>query len=142
MCSNLPKDTTLALLTPKSEIASSQDSIIGGGQIISFLPGKKLVICPPPIIESWQDAISDFGVRSATVVSLGKLEHIKKKGYEEYQYIFVDEAHRFRNENTSQYKLLHEICFGKKVILITATPLNNSIYDFFPLIKLLRNIRV
>ena len=100
------------------------------------LPGKKLVICPPPIIESWEDAISDFGVRSATVVSLGKLEHIKKKGYQDFDYIFVDEAHRFRNENTSQYQLLHEICYGKKVILITATPLNNSIYDFYPLITL------
>ena len=100
------------------------------------LPGKKLVICPPPIIESWEDAINDFGVRSATVVSLGKLEHIKKKGYQDFDYIFVDEAHRFRNENTSQYQLLHEICYGKKVILITATPLNNSIYDFYPLITL------
>lgn len=100
------------------------------------LPGKKLVICPPPIIENWEDAINDFGVRSATVVSLGKLEHIKKKGYQDFDYIFVDEAHRFRNENTSQYQLLHEICYGKKVILITATPLNNSIYDFYPLITL------
>ena len=100
------------------------------------LPGKKLVICPPPIIENWEDAINDFGVRSATVVSLGKLEHIKKKGYQDFNYIFVDEAHRFRNENTSQYQLLHEICYGKKVILITATPLNNSIYDFYPLITL------
>lgn len=100
------------------------------------LPGKKLVICPPPIIENWEDAINDFGVRSATVVSLGKLEHIKKKGYQDFDYIFVDEAHRFRNENTSQYQLLHEICYGKKVILITATPLNNSIYDFYPIITL------
>lgn len=100
------------------------------------LPGKKLVICPPPIIENWEDAINDFGVRSATVFSLGKLEHIKKKGYQDFDYIFVDEAHRFRNENTSQYQLLHEICYGKKVILITATPLNNSIYDFYPLITL------
>ena len=100
------------------------------------LPGKKLVICPPPIIESWQDAINDFGVRSATVVSLGKLEQIKKKGYDDYKYIFVDEAHRFRNENTTQYQMLHEICYGKKVILITATPLNNSIYDFYPLLRL------
>ena len=100
------------------------------------LPGKKLIICPPPIIESWQDAINDFGVRSATVVSLGKLEQIKKKGYEDYKYVFVDEAHRFRNENTTQYQMLHEICYGKKVILITATPLNNSIYDFYPLLRL------
>lgn len=103
------------------------------------LPGKKLIICPPPIIESWQDAIFDFGVRGAKVVSLGKLEQIKKEGYEDYNYIFVDEAHRFRNEQTSQYQLLHEICYGKKVILITATPLNNSIYDFYPLIKLFQS---
>ena len=100
------------------------------------LPGKKLIICPPPIIESWEDAIFDFGVRGAKVVSLGKLEQIKKQGYEDYNYIFVDEAHRFRNEQTTQYQLLHEICYGKKVVLITATPLNNSIYDFYPLIKL------
>ena len=103
------------------------------------LPGKKLIICPPPIIDSWQDAIFDFGVRGAKVVSLGKLEQIKKEGYEDFNYIFVDEAHRFRNEQTSQYQLLHEICFGKKVILITATPLNNSIYDFYPLIKLFQS---
>ena len=100
------------------------------------LPGKKLIICPPPIIESWEDAIFDFGVRCAKVLSLGKLEQIKKQGYEDYNYIFVDEAHRFRNEQTTQYQLLHEICYGKKVVLITATPLNNSIYDFYPLIKL------
>ncbi len=103
------------------------------------LSGKKLIICPPPVIENWKDAINDFGVRSAEVESLGKLEHIKKKGYDKYDYIFVDEAHRFRNEATAQYKLLNEICYGKKVILITATPLNNSIYDFLPLIKLFQD---
>lgn len=103
------------------------------------LPGKKLIISPPPIIGSWEDAIFDFGVRGAKVVSLGKLEQIKKQGYEDYNYIFVDEAHRFRNEQTEQYRLLHQICYGKKVILITATPLNNSIYDFYPLIKLFQS---
>lgn len=100
------------------------------------LSGKKLFICPPSIIDTWKKAIDDFGVRSATVESIGKLSHIIKHGYKKYDYIFVDEAHRFRNENTVQYKQLHEICFGKKVILITATPLNNSVYDFLPLIKL------
>ena len=49
------------------------------------LPGKKLIICPPPIIDSWQDAIFDFGVRGAKVVSLGKLEQIKKEGYEDFK---------------------------------------------------------
>ena len=100
------------------------------------ISGQKLIICPPHIQETWQDVIQDFGVGGAKVVSLGKLDKVIKKGVDKYDYVFVDEAHRFRNENTDQYQMLHQICAGKKVILITATPLNNSIYDFYPLIKL------
>ena len=100
------------------------------------ISGQKLIICPPHIQETWQDVIQDFGVGGAKVVSLGKLDQIIKKGTDKYDYVFVDEAHRFRNENTDQYQMLHQICAGKKVILITATPLNNSVYDFYPLIRL------
>ncbi|MDR2057705.1 MAG: hypothetical protein LBP83_05385, partial [Dysgonamonadaceae bacterium] len=35
----------------------------------------------------------------------------------------VDEAHRLRNENTQAYANLLDICRGKKVVLVTATPL-------------------
>ena len=100
------------------------------------LAGKKLIICPPHIKDNWEDVLNDFEVGGAKVVSLGKLDKVISKGTEKYEYVFVDEAHRFRNENTEQYQMLHQICAGKKVILITATPLNNSIYDFYPLIKL------
>lgn len=58
------------------------------------------------------------------------------KGGNDYDYIFIDEAHRFRNETTSEYAYLKSICLNKKVILITATPLNNSFYDFKSLIAL------
>lgn len=100
------------------------------------LVGQKLIICPPHIKENWDDVLNDFEVGGAKVISLGNLDKILNKGTEKYDYVFVDEAHRFRNENTEQYQRLHQICAGKKVILITATPLNNSIYDFYPLIKL------
>jgi HKD family nuclease len=100
------------------------------------LPGKKLVICPPPIKDNWEEAFRDFGIRNFEVESIGRLEHIIKKGVERYDYIFIDEAHRFRNENTNQYQLLHQICLNKKILLISATPLNNSVYDFFSLLKL------
>ena len=43
--------------------------------------------------------------------------------------MFVDESHRFRNAETEQYRQLHEICVGKKVILISATPQNNYTTD-------------
>ena len=89
--------------------------------------GKKLVICPPVLKDYWEKALLDFDV-SATVESLGKLDHILNDN-NEYTYIFVDEAHRFRNANTENFSKLHEICYGKKVILISATPINNYSSD-------------
>ncbi|NOZ72532.1 MAG: DEAD/DEAH box helicase, partial [Chloroflexi bacterium] len=97
--------------------------------------GRILIICPPVLKEYWEETFRDFRV-PATVESLGKLDHILEKGHERYRYVFVDEAHRFRNENTQQYEKLHKICWGKKVILVSATPLNNQIDDIFSQLKL------
>ena len=97
--------------------------------------GHILIICPPVLKEYWEETFRDFRV-PATVESLGKLDHILEKGHAKYKYVFVDEAHRFRNENTQQYEKLHKICWGKKVILVSATPLNNQIDDIFSQLKL------
>jgi len=97
--------------------------------------GRILVICPPVLKEYWEETFRDFRV-PATVESLGKLDHILERGHERFKYVFVDEAHRFRNENTQQYEKLHTICWGKKVILVSATPLNNQIYDIYSQLKL------
>ena len=47
----------------------------------------------------------------------------------QHSYVFVDEAHRFRNSSTEAFTELHQICRGKKVILISATPINNYTSD-------------
>ena len=104
-----------------------------------LLPGKKLFITPPPVMDNWKDALRDFGVKKFDVQSCGMLKKIAEKINKignDYEYIFIDEAHRFRNETTSEYANLKTICLNKKVILITATPLNNSFYDFKSLISL------
>lgn len=90
--------------------------------------GKKLIICPPVIVDYWKQVLLDFDV-SATVESLGKLDRLLEKGVDDYTYVFVDEAHRFRNDGTESYSKLHEICNGKKVVLISATPINNYARD-------------
>ncbi len=100
------------------------------------LPGKILVICPPVLQDYWHDTFFEFGIRGYKVESLGKLEQIIKSGADRFDYIFIDEAHRFRNEVTLGYEKLHEICFGKKVILVSATPLNNTIDDIYSQLKL------
>lgn len=104
--------------------------------LLQQLRGRTLVICPPVLREYWRDSLFDFGIRSFEVESLGKLEHLIKKGIEKYDYIVVDEAHRFRNEGTQSYANLLDICRGKKVILVTATPLNNTVDDIFAQLKL------
>lgn len=99
------------------------------------LLGRILVICPPVLQDYWEDTFRDFGVRNFEVESLGKLDKILDKD-RPYDYIFIDEAHRFRNEYTQGYEKLFEICFGKKIILVSATPLNNSTNDIFSQLKL------
>lgn len=89
------------------------------------LEGKKLFLCPPVLVEYWDKVLFDFNVRGYKVESEGKLDKIIENGAEQFDYVFVDESHRFRNSDTEQYRQLHEICVGKKVILISATPQNN-----------------
>lgn len=104
-------------------------------QLLQQVKGRILVVCPPLLIDYWKESLLEFRV-PAEVESLGKLEHIIRKGIGKYDYIVVDEAHRFRNEGTQSYADLLDICRGKKVILVTATPLNNSIDDIFSQLKL------
>jgi superfamily II DNA/RNA helicase len=66
---------------------------------------------------------------AADVESLGKLDSILEKGVDKFKYVFIDEAHRFRNAGTESFSNLHKICYGKKVVLISATPINNYSSD-------------
>ena len=100
--------------------------------------GKKLVICPPVLVKQWQDVLFNFNV-SAKVESLGKLDKIIDEGVEQYKYIFVDESHRFRSEKTESFSKLHKICYGKKIILISATPINNYSTDIESQISLFQS---
>ncbi len=104
--------------------------------LLQQIQGKTLVVCPPVLKDYWKDSLFEFGIRSFEVESLGKLEYIIKKGLDRYDYVVIDEAHRFRNENTQSYANLLDICRGKKVILVTATPLNNTVDDIFAQLKL------
>ncbi len=89
----------------------------------------KLIVCPPVLVDYWRNVLQEFDVARCDVESLGKLEKIIEKGTDKYSYVFVDEAHRFRNSGTDAFTELHQICHGKKVILISATPINNYTSD-------------
>ncbi len=109
------------------------------------IDGRTLVIAPPVLLDkrnpgSWPNIFSDFRV-PADFESRGKLDHILRRGTEKYKNIIIDEAHRFRTETNITYEKLAEICRGKRVILVTATPYNNSPKDILSQIKLFQKAR-
>src|SRR3990167_6663286 len=109
------------------------------------LDGRTLVIAPPVLLEksnpgSWTNVFSDFRV-PADFESLGKLDDLINRGTEKYTNIIIDEAHRFRTETTVTYEKLAEICRGKRVVLVTATPYNNAPKDILSLLKLFQKAK-
>jgi superfamily II DNA/RNA helicase len=109
------------------------------------LDGRCLVIAPPVLLDrdnpgSWPNVFSDFRVH-ADFESLGKLDKIMERGTDRYKNIFIDEAHRFRSETNITYEQLAQICRGKRVILVTATPLNNAPRDILAQIKLFQKAK-
>ncbi len=103
------------------------------------LNGGKLIICPPALIDYWEETFFEFGVKKFEVESVGKLDRILESNLDKYDTIFIDEAHHFRNEYTFGFEKLVEITYGKKVVLITATPLNNTFLDLLNQIKLFQS---
>ena len=124
--------------------------VVGLGKtVIACLVAKALgkrgiVICPPHLIgdenrtSGWKKYLSDFKLYDWEVRSVGKLESTLEfvRESEDIEIIIVDEAHRFRNERTQSYHYLNEICRGKIVLLLTATPFNNRPSDLYALLKL------
>jgi hypothetical protein len=56
----------------------------------------------------------------------------------EYQCVVVDEAHNYRNPDTrARAAVLRKLLWGQRrdVLLLTATPVNNSLWDLFHLLR-------
>lgn len=97
---------------------------------------KTIIISPPHLISQWQDYVWDF-VLNARIYSSGKIAQALEENFDEEQkLIIIDEAHKYRNENTKDYSILHQLCQKNKVMLLSATPFNNRPQDIFSLIRL------
>lgn len=119
-----------------------------GKSIIASLIAKNLgqrglVICPPGLMgdkmtgTGWWGYIQEFRLYDWEVASRGRIQELSENiDDKDFEVVIVDEAHRFRNEDTADYEALLNICRDKTVILLTATPFNNTPADIFSLLKL------
>lgn len=108
---------------------------------------KALVVHPPAVELNWKETFKAFGIYAQThFVSTGSLKKVTAgEGYcqpGEYSLVIVDESHAFSNHHTIAFDLLQRICksgrpngqvpgVDKKVILLTATLLQNSPEDIY-----------
>jgi len=107
--------------------------------------GKRgIVICPPGLVgdknlnSGWKKYVEQFKLPDWEVRSSGDLENTRDfiKKVEDIEVVIIDEAHRFRNQDTKDYDFLKNICREKIVILLTATPFNNRPGDILSLLSL------
>ncbi|MFQ5456436.1 MAG: helicase-related protein, partial [Nitrospirota bacterium] len=110
------------------------------------LKKRGIVIAPPGIVgdkdkkSGWKRYLEEFYLSKLgwDAYSVGDLQGIKEavSRSKDIEVVIIDEAHRFRNQDTRDYEYLKNICRGKRVILLTATPFNNRPADIFSLLKL------
>jgi len=125
-----------------SDVIGLGKSIVGS-TAANNLNLKTIVIAPPHLVPQWEDYMNDFRVSFSKVFSRGVIEKAldyyrkeSKDGKDEKWLIIIDEAHNYRNEYTQDYGMLHELCQGNKVMLLTATPFNNQPSDIYSMLKL------
>ena len=87
-----------------------------------------MYICPPHLQDQWRNIKLQH--ISGEIESRGKIEKCLEYERPGENLIIIDEAQSFRNDLTNDYSLLHKLCQGNKVILLSATHLiiNLKIY--------------
>jgi hypothetical protein len=117
-----------------------------GSELLDHFVNKEglraLVIVPAALRDSfWEQHLRARNI-AGQVLSYQQLAAEEQLGGERaflsldkdaYRFVLVDEAHAFRNPDTDQYRALSRLMGGtrKKLCLMTATPVNNSIHDLY-----------
>jgi superfamily II DNA or RNA helicase len=107
-----------------------------------------VVVAPAQLVKLWQDRIHQSRL-PAQVVSFQQLatdEQLLPPGghgqrhlanaRDSYRLVVVDEGHALRNPDTTWYRAIERLLGGerKDLVLLTATPVNNGLWDLYHLI--------
>lgn len=110
-----------------------------------------LIICPAQLRETtWERALHEANLPGQVVTyqdiacdqqlarGATTVRRVLAVDKDTYRLIVIDEAHAFRNAGNSWYAALDRLLGGapKDLVLLTATPVNNALWDLYNLIML------
>ena len=114
---------------------------------------RALLICPAALRDStWKQFSSRFQLylerlSFEELANDSQLADARRSGahncklqrpIDEYQFVIVDEAHNYRNPDApTRAGVLRKLMYGRQrdLLLLTATPVNNSLWDLYHLIR-------
>jgi superfamily II DNA or RNA helicase len=103
---------------------------------------KALVVCPASLKPMWERELAEATI-SAQILSQEELgrEEFDASNFADVDVVLVDESHNFRNRNAQRFGNLERVLgsnggrgrdgMRKKVILLTATPVSNDLFDLY-----------
>ncbi|WP_342472222.1 SNF2-related protein [Metasolibacillus sp. FSL H7-0170] len=122
--------------------------------MVRGLVQKTLILAPASLITQWVEELTGkfhipaiaynkkYGLEHCSVVVMSmdtaKKSPHKERIYEQnYDMIIIDEAHKLKNHKTQIYEFVQSLK-KKFCLLLTATPIQNNIFELFYLISLLK----
>jgi superfamily II DNA or RNA helicase len=110
---------------------------------------KAVVICPAALKKMWENELFQSGITARIVTQeiLGR-EEFDLREVRDADLVLIDESHNFRNKNAQRYDNIERVLAEnnrrggtsgerKKVILLTATPINNTVFDLYHQVNLI-----
>jgi superfamily II DNA or RNA helicase len=113
---------------------------------------KAVVVCPASLREMWQRELASATI-AAQVVGMEELgrDTFDPSPYGDADVMLIDESHNFRNDKANRYLALDTMIQlnggrgrdgeHKKIILISATPIDNDLYDLANQVRLFTQSR-
>ena len=95
-----------------------------------------IVVAPAALRDVWLHAATRAGIRLHFV----SVEMLGRRGWRSPettpQIVIIDEAHHLRSRRTQRFAAASQLCRGAKVLLMTATPVQNRIGDLRTILSL------
>ncbi len=111
-------------------------------ELVSVHRKRAILLAPSQVIDTvWEPRLDAESIKTKNIsIEMTGTSSFEPERYVDYDIVLIDESHNYRNPSTNRRINLMKLLSGgkrKQVILLTATPVNNSLMDLYHQISLI-----